>query len=59
MTDRSDPERPGRQVPPARGSDSSDVVEGEVGSAHLKDPSLIETQDAGADLEAIIDQEDD
>jgi hypothetical protein len=33
--------------------DASDVVEGEIGSARLKDPTRVETEDSSADLEEL------
>lgn len=35
--------------------DASDVVEGPVGSARLREPSEVEAEDAGADLERLPD----
>jgi len=39
------------QDPPQRGADSSDVLEGPIGDAHLVEPSNAE--DRGADLEQL------
>ena len=33
--------------------DASDVVEGPVGSARLREPSEVESEDAGADLDQL------
>jgi len=43
----------GRGEPGARGPDSSDVVDGPVGSAALREPAEVEREDLGADLDAL------
>jgi hypothetical protein len=53
MTDALRDKHPDRRPDEGDRPDASDIVEGPVGSARLREPSEVEAEDAGADLEQL------